>query len=49
MPSTAVLLLAHGTPDEVSEIPEYLRNVTGGRAIPDSVIKEVQHRYAGIG
>jgi protoporphyrin/coproporphyrin ferrochelatase len=49
MPSTAVLLLAHGTPDEVSEIPEYLRNVTGGRAIPDSVIKEVQHRYAVIG
>src|SRR5436190_1074856 len=34
---TAVLLLAHGTPDNVSEIPEYMRNVTGGRPIPELV------------
>lgn len=46
---TAVLLLAHGTPDSVSEIPEYMRNVTGGRPIPDSVIDEVKHRYGLIG
>ena len=46
---TAVLLLAHGTPDDVSEIPDYLRNVTGGRPIPDSVIREVAHRYGLIG
>ena len=46
---TAVLLFAHGTPDSVSEIPEYLRNVTGGRPIPDSVIEEVAHRYSMIG
>lgn len=46
---TAVLLLAHGTPDNVSEIPEYMRNVTGGRPIPDSVIEEVAHRYGLIG
>ena len=45
----AVLLLAHGTPDSVSEIPEYLRNVTGGRPVPDSVIEEVKHRYGLIG
>ena len=49
MDKSAVLLLAHGTPDSVSEIPEYLRNVTGGRAIPDSVIEEVKHRYGLIG
>jgi protoporphyrin/coproporphyrin ferrochelatase len=49
MTKTAVLLLAHGTPDSVEEIPEYLRNVTGGRAIPDSVIEEVKHRYSLIG
>lgn len=47
--NTAVLLLAHGTPDNVSEIPEYMRNVTGGRPIPDSVIEEVAHRYGLIG
>lgn len=46
---TAVLLLAHGTPDNVSAIPEYMRNVTGGRPIPDSVIEEVAHRYSLIG
>jgi ferrochelatase len=45
----AVLLLAHGTPENVDEIPEYLRNVTGGRPIPDSVVNEIKHRYALIG
>ena len=47
--TTAVLLLAHGTPGEISEIPEYLKNVTGGRALPDAVIQEISHRYSLIG
>jgi len=45
----AVLLLAHGTPDSLDEIPEYLRNITGGRPLPDSVIEEIRHRYSLIG
>jgi protoporphyrin/coproporphyrin ferrochelatase len=45
----AVLLLAHGTPDSLDEIPEYLRNVTGGRPLPDSAIEEIRHRYSLIG
>jgi protoporphyrin/coproporphyrin ferrochelatase len=45
----AVLLLAHGTPDRVEEIQEYLRNVTGGRPVSDAVMKEVTHRYSLIG
>jgi len=45
----AVLLLAHGTPDSLDEVPEYLRNVTGGRPIPDAVIEEVRHRTSMIG
>jgi len=49
MAGSAVLLLAHGTPDCVEEIPAYLRNVTGGRPIPDSVIEEITHRYQAIG
>jgi ferrochelatase len=44
-----VLLLAHGSPDSVSEIPEFLGCVTGGRTIPPAVIEEVQHRYGLIG
>ena len=45
----AVLLLAHGSPDYVDEIPEFLLRVTGGRAVPPQVIDEVKHRYALIG
>jgi ferrochelatase len=49
MAKHAVLLLAHGTPETVEQIPEYLRNVTSGRPLPLEVIKEIQHRYALIG
>jgi protoporphyrin/coproporphyrin ferrochelatase len=45
----AVLLLAHGSPDRVEEVPEFLRYVTGGRGLPEAVVKEVQHRYSLIG
>jgi ferrochelatase len=48
-PKAAVLLLAHGTPDTVEEIPEFLRNVTGGRPVPQPVIDEIKHRYGLIG
>jgi len=49
MPKQAVLLLAHGTPETVEQIPEYLRNVTSGRPLPASVVEEIQHRYSLIG
>jgi protoporphyrin/coproporphyrin ferrochelatase len=45
----AILLLAHGTPDSLDEIPEYLRNVTSGRALPQAAIDEITHRYSLIG
>ena len=45
----AVLLLAHGSPDSVDEVPEFLRNVTNGRPVPVQVIEEVKHRYSSIG
>jgi ferrochelatase len=45
----AVLLIAHGSPENVADIPEFLRLVTGGRGVPDAVVKEVQHRYSLIG
>jgi len=48
-PKSAVLLLAHGSPDRVEEIPDFLRYVTGGRPMPEAVVKEVQHRYGLIG
>src|SRR6202789_532541 len=49
MPETAVLLLAHGTPQSLDEIPEYLRNITSGRPMPESVVAEIRHRYSLIG
>jgi ferrochelatase len=49
MPKQAVLLLAHGTPETIEQIPAYLRNVTGGRPLPHEVVEEIQRRYALIG
>ena len=49
MPKQAVLLLAHGTPETVDQIPEYLRNVVSGRPMPQHVVEEIQHRYSLIG
>jgi ferrochelatase len=46
---TAILLLAHGTPESLDEIPEYLSNITGGRPLPNAVVEEIRHRYALIG
>jgi ferrochelatase len=45
----AVLLLAHGAPDKLEDIPEFLLNVRGGRPLPDPVVKEITHRYSLIG
>src|SRR5580698_5247263 len=49
MPKQAVLLLAHGTPETVEQIPDYLRNVVSGRPVPQTVVEEIQHRYSLIG
>ncbi len=46
--STAVLLLAHGSPDSPDEVPEFLRNIAG-RPLPPQVVNEVKHRYSLIG
>jgi protoporphyrin/coproporphyrin ferrochelatase len=45
----AVLLLAHGTPDMLGEMEEYLKLVTGGRGVSPQVVHELQARYATIG
>ena len=46
---TAVLLLAHGSPENPDQIPEFLRYVTGGRPLPPQVVEEIRHRYSLIG
>jgi protoporphyrin/coproporphyrin ferrochelatase len=49
MALTGVLLMAHGTPSSLDEMPEYLRRVRGGRAPSDELIQEMRHNYAAIG
>ena len=46
---SAILLLAHGSPESPGDIPEFIKHVTGGRPVPDAVMKEVTHRYSLIG
>ena len=46
---TAVLLLAHGSPENPDQTPEFLRYVTGGRPLPPQVVEEIRHRYSLIG
>jgi ferrochelatase len=47
--STGVLLMAHGTPDSLDEMPEYLRLVRGGRPPSAELVAEMRHNYAAIG
>ncbi|MDE1156017.1 MAG: ferrochelatase [Acidobacteriaceae bacterium] len=47
--SHAILLLAHGTPDTLDQMAEYLSYVTNGRPMPQHIVEELQHRYAEIG
>ncbi|MGA9641009.1 MAG: ferrochelatase [Terriglobales bacterium] len=46
---TAVLLLAHGSPENPDQVPDFLRYVTGGRPLPPQVVEEIRHRYSLIG
>jgi ferrochelatase len=47
--SAAVLLLAHGTPDSLTQMPEYLARVRGGRPPSPELIEEMTRNYAAIG
>lgn len=44
-----VLLLAHGAPERIEDVPEYLGYVRGGRPLAPEVVEEIQRRYAEIG
>ena len=47
--SEAILLLAHGTPNVLGEMADYLSYVTAGRPMPAHVVEELQQRYKEIG
>ena len=46
---SGVLLLAHGAPERVEDVPEYLSHVRGGQPVSAHVLEEVRSRYTAIG
>ena len=46
---TGVLLMAHGTPSSLDEMPEYLRLVRGGRPASAELVAEMRGNYQAIG
>jgi protoporphyrin/coproporphyrin ferrochelatase len=49
MSRTGVLLMAHGTPSSMDDMPEYLRLVRGGRPASLELVAEMRHNYEAIG
>ncbi len=44
-----VLLMAHGTPSSIEDMPAYLTLVRGGRPPSDELVREMTHNYQAIG
>jgi protoporphyrin/coproporphyrin ferrochelatase len=49
MNKAGVLLMAHGTPSSMDEMPEYLRLVRGGRPASPELVAEMRRNYEAIG
>jgi len=49
MSRVGVLLMAHGTPASLAEMPEYLTLVRGGRPPSDALVHEMRENYGAIG
>ena len=49
MSRVGVLLMAHGTPSSLDEMPEYLTLVRGGRQPSDELVHEMRANYGAIG
>jgi protoporphyrin/coproporphyrin ferrochelatase len=47
--SLAILLMAHGTPSSLDEMPDYLTRVRGGRPPSEELVAEMRHNYGAIG
>jgi protoporphyrin/coproporphyrin ferrochelatase len=45
----AVVLMAYGSPTELSDIRQYLEDIRGGRPVSDKAVEELTERYRRIG
>ena len=46
---TGVLLMAHGSPDNLDDMAAYLQHVRGGRPTPQALVDDIRERYRLIG
>lgn len=46
---TAVVLMAYGSPDRVSDVPAYYADIRGGRPIPPERLEDLVARYRRLG
>jgi ferrochelatase len=47
--STAVILMAYGSPERIEDIRPYLEDIREGRAVSDAAVDELTERYRRIG
>lgn len=47
--TTGLLLIAHGTVDDLADLPAFLANIRRGHAPSDELVAEVRRRYEAIG
>jgi ferrochelatase len=48
-PNTAILLVAHGTVSDLSDLPAFVARIRHGRPPPPGLVDELRHRYEAIG
>ena len=47
--STAVVLMAYGSPDRLEDVPAYYADIRGGRTIAPERLEELVERYRTLG
>jgi ferrochelatase len=47
--STAVVLMAYGSPERLDDVPDYYRDIRGGRPISPERLDELVERYRALG
>ncbi len=49
MTDTAIVLIGHGTVEDLDDLPAFLGNIRQGHAAPPALVAEVRRRYEAIG
>jgi ferrochelatase len=49
MTSSAIILMAYGSPDRLSDVPDYYADIRGGRPIRPELLEDLVARYRALG